>query len=577
MDNMIKMLQNYKNALYVLEQKFDTIKSVDLEEYHDEICKIVNGIIECISLPINNKIEYSEYCEGTYLGDHGIAEQEESKKKIKCLEKALEDYQLITEHVTDVISVFDENLNLMYINKGQEKISGFSREEVMGKNPVEFMHPDDIQRCISLFQEALKTGESFGEFRLRRKDNTYVWLEANVKITTDKRGKTKAVLVSRDINERKFMEKKLIETEEKYRHLFEHSPFSIVLIDLNGIIVDCNSATEKLIGYKREDLINENIRKLSMIHPNYLSIVANQFEKSKQGEILPSIDIQLRKKDGTLIWINYTTSLINTRNGNLMQVILHDITERKKAEALLFKEMNKLKELDQIRNDLITRISHELKTPLVSISGASELLLHYYNETLGVEELELIEMIDRGGKRLKYLVNNLIDISRFRHKKLTLKKQLHDMTLLIRECVKNFQFLIKEKNVNVTLNLPETSYLNFDRPRIEQVISNLLSNALKNTPPYGKIQIILQLNEDSAKISITDTGIGLTKDEMRRLFTQFGKIERYGQEFVHLNMEGAGLGLYISKEIVNLHDGQIWVESQGRYKGSTFLFKLPTK
>jgi PAS domain S-box-containing protein len=289
MDDMIKMLQNYKDAFYALEQKHDIIKSVNLKEYHDEVCKIVNGIIECMSLPVSRKIESSEYREGTCLGDHEIAEQEESKKRIKCLEKTIEDYQLITEHVTDVISIFDENLNLMYINKGQEKISGFSREEVMGKSPLEFMHPDDIQRCTSMFQEALKTGEGFGEVRLRRKDNTYVWLEANVKVTTDKQGKIKAVLVSRDISKRKLMEKKLIETEEKYRHLFEHSPFSIFLIDLNGTIIDCNSATEKLIGYKQEDLINEDIKALSIIHPNYLSIVANQFEKSKQGEIVPLI------------------------------------------------------------------------------------------------------------------------------------------------------------------------------------------------------------------------------------------------------------------------------------------------
>ncbi|MFX1499136.1 MAG: sensor histidine kinase, partial [Promethearchaeota archaeon] len=237
----------------------------------------------------------------------------------------------------------------------------------------------------------------------------------------------------------------------------------------------------------------------------------------------------------------------------------------------------KLKELDQIRNDLITRVSHELRTPLVSICGATELLLHYYNDAFGVEELELIEMVDRGSKRLKYLVNNLIDISRLKHKKLALKKQRHDLTIIIRECVKDFHFLIKEQKIDVTLNLPDTLFLNVDRLRIGQVFSNLLSNAIKNTPPYGKIQINLQLNEDGAKISITDTGIGLTKDEIERLFTRFGKIERYGQEFEYLNMEGAGLGLYLSKEIVNLHGGQIWVESLGRYKGSTFVVKLPSK
>ena len=118
------------------------------------------------------------------------------------------------------------------------------------------MHPDDIQRSVNLFQEALKTGEGFGEFRLRRKDGTYIWLEANAKIIVDKNGETKAVLISRDINERKLMEEKLKQAEEKYHYLFEHSPCSIALIDLQGAIIDCNPAIERLIGYKKEELIN---------------------------------------------------------------------------------------------------------------------------------------------------------------------------------------------------------------------------------------------------------------------------------------------------------------------------------
>jgi len=573
MEQLTKILHKSKKDLKILKQKFEYNMELEkLEDYNNELSKIINGIIECVSLSANRKIENSEI---KYLERQKKELEEEIKEKNKKLKESEEKFQLITENINDVISVFDKNLNLIFINKMQQKISGFSREEVMGKKPMEFMHPDDIQRSIKLFQEALKNGEGFGEFRLRHKDGSYVWMEVNAKIIVDKKGETKAVLVSRDINERKLIEEKLKQAEEKYRYLFENLPFSITLIDLKGNIIDCNPAIERLIGYRKEELINKNFKNLSIIHPKYLPILLKRFKKSKDGEILPSIDIQLYRKDEILIWINYITSLITIGNRKLMQIIFYDITERRNAAKIVLEELKKLKELDQIRKNLINRVSHELRTPLVSVWGATELLLSNYNNKLRKEELELIQMIERGTKRLRYLVNNLIDISRVKHKKFKLKKQSYDLTEIIKDCVKDLDFLIKERKTILNLNLPEILYLNIDRIRIEQVIVNLLSNAIKNTPSNGKIQVILQEIEGWAKISIYDTGIGLTKDEMEKLFTRFGKIERYGQGFEYLDNEGAGLGLFISKEIVNLHGGQIWVESSGRHNGSTFVVKLP--
>lgn len=573
MEQLTKILHKSKKDLKILKQKFENNMELEkLEDYNNELSKIINGIIECVSLSANRKIENSEI---KHLERQKKELEEEIKEKNKKLKESEEKFRLITENINDVISVFDKNLNLIFINKMQQKISGFSREEVMGKKPMEFMHPDDIQRSVKLFQEALKNGEGFGEFRLRRKDGSYVWMEVNARIIVDKKGETKAVLVSRDINERKLIEEKLKQAEEKYRYLFENLPFSITLIDLKGNIIDCNPAIERLIGYRKEELINKNFKNLSIIHPKYLPILLKRFKKSKDGEILPSIDIQLYRKDGILIWINYINSLITIGNRKLMQIIFYDITERRDAAKIILEELKKLKELDQIRKNLINRVSHELRTPLVSVWGATELLLRNYNDKLGKEELELIQMIERGTKRLRYLVNNLIDISRVKHKKFKLKKQSYDLTEIIKDCVRDFDFLIKERKTILNLKLPEILYLNIDRIRIEQVIVNLLSNAIKNTPSNGKIQVILQEIEGWAKISIYDTGIGLTKDEMEKLFTRFGKIERYGQGFEYLDNEGAGLGLFISKEIVNLHGGQIWVESSGRHNGSTFVVKLP--
>jgi signal transduction histidine kinase len=238
-------------------------------------------------------------------------------------------------------------------------------------------------------------------------------------------------------------------------------------------------------------------------------------------------------------------------------------------------EIRKLKELDTIRKNLISRVSHELKTPLVSVSGGAELLLTLYQDKLDKEMLEIIQLIEKGGKRLRYLVDNLIDISRIEYNKLQLTKRREDLSEVIRNSAKEIIYLVKSRKININLTLPDTFSINIDRIRIEQVILNLLSNAIKNTPPEGEIKVNLKKTKSWAEISVIDNGIGLTKEEMDVLFTRFGKIERYGVGYEFLDIQGSGLGLYITKEIVDLHNGEIRAESQGRYKGSKFIVKLP--
>jgi two-component system phosphate regulon sensor histidine kinase PhoR len=262
-------------------------------------------------------------------------------------------------------------------------------------------------------------------------------------------------------------------------------------------------------------------------------------------------------------------------NDLLLQSVINDITEQKTADLLIEEEILKLKELDQIRKDLISRVSHELKTPLVSVCGAAELLLDSFIDEFKEDTKELIEMIEKGGKRLKYLVDNLVDITRIEYKKFKLKKDLNDFNQIIRDCTRELMYLIKKRKLNLEFDLMDGLFLKIDKVRIEQVILNLLSNAIKNTPPTGKI-IVKSLNKnDSVELSIRDTGIGLTKEEMDKLFIRFGKIERYGDGLEYIDIQGTGLGLYISKEIIDLHEGQIWVESEGKDKGSTFTIKLP--
>jgi len=135
--------------------------------------------------------------------------------------------------------------------------------------------------------------------------------------------------------------------------------------------------------------------------------------------------------------------------------------------------------------------------------------------------------------------------------------------------------LVKTRDLTLNLDIRDNFYLDIDANRVEQVIINLLSNAIKNTPPKGKIIISLRKEKNFAKISISDTGVGLTEEEMSKIFSRFGKIERPDKGLEYIDIQGSGLGLFISKEIIDLHGGKIWAWSEGRNKGATFYFSLP--
>ena len=408
----------------------------------------------------------------------------------------------------------------------------------------------------------------------RKRDGQKIVLNLNSHLIDSEPSMIQGVIA--DVTEKFELEQKVKESESRYRNLFESVPFAIALIDQKGKIIYCNPAVEPLLGYSIEELIGKEFRNLMAIQPDYLPMMLERFQRLLKGEILPPFDAQLYKKKGDLVWINYQTSIVKIDDNILVQAILHDISERKRADLLVQEEIQKLKELDQIRKDLISRVSHELKTPLVSVCGASELLLELFDDKMTKESLELIKMIEKGGSRLKYLVDNLLDITRIEYNKFELMPELTNLSDIIKDCSSELMYLIKQRKLNIKLEFPEEIIINIDRIRIEHVILNLFSNAIKNTPPNGNISIKLYQKKNWIEISITDTGIGLTEEEMGIIFTRFGKIERYEEGIEFIDIQGSGLGLFISKEIVDLHGGTIRAESEGRGKGSTFIVKLPT-
>ncbi len=503
------------------------------------------------------------------------------KKGEQKLKESEEKFRNITEQLLMGICILQDD-KIKYVNKKHADIWGYTIEEMMNwkqKDYIKAIHSEDLEMVV---EQAKKKQHGDKDviihypFRGIKKTGETVWVD-NYARTIIYNGKFADLVTIIDITDRNLAEQKLKESEKKYRHLFEKSPFSIILVDSKGKIVDCNPATEKLIQFKKEEVIGKKFTDLSIVPQKYIPLLIERLKHFFEAGTLTPIELQLCKKDGSLIWTQVQSSLIEMGDRILNQVIGYDITERKKAELLIEEEIEKLKQLDKIRRDLITRISHELKIPIMLVLGASELLLDNLNYQLGKNAIELVNVMRKGGKRLDDLVNDLIDTSRIEHNKFELIKKIDDLSEIIKDCSNEMQYQIIKRQITMDLILPEIVFVEVDRKRIEHVIMNLLSNAIKNTPPKGRIKIILKKFEDWAKFSVSDTGIGLTEDEMDRIFTRFGKIERYGKGFEYLDIQGSGLGLFISKEIVDLHGGKIWVESKGRHKGCTFTVKLKIK
>lgn len=370
------------------------------------------------------------------------------------------------------------------------------------------------------------------------------------------------------------LEQKLKTSEEKFRHLFENSPYPVVLLELNGTIKDCNIATIELFGIKKDNLIGTSFSELFLDPQKLSSLLEERIDFMNKGKILKPLELKLQKKNNILIWVTLQTSLFKLDDETFMQMILQDITERKKAEDIIKEEMKRLKEIDQIRSDFVRRTSHELKTPLISIYSSTQYLQEKYKNEMNEDMSNLLESINRGGERLNRLTDNLLDVFNLETNIFTLQKEKIDLVKIIKEISEDFSSMLKDRKIILKLELKDTCYIQADKIRIEQIIINILSNAIKNTPLNGLMYISINKTSDYVEIVFKDSGIGFTDVEKGMIFKKFGKIERTDID-KDIIIEGSGLGLFISKQIVELHGGNIWVESEGRNKGSSFTIRLP--
>nr|MDO8114159.1 PAS domain-containing sensor histidine kinase [Candidatus Sigynarchaeota archaeon] len=375
----------------------------------------------------------------------------------------------------------------------------------------------------------------------------------------------------------KTAEARLARSEKIFRHLFESSPNAILLIDNKGVITECNIWTQYLSGYDRKEIVGKRFVDLPFLTPASLKVILENYQKIQQssnGMLEAPIDVEIINKDGRSFWVSLMGSVLNLPDGPVLQVIGTNITERKKLQSMLEEENKRLKNLDDLRKYFVINATHELKTPLASIDGASQFLAENYDALDDNTARKLVNLIQGGSTRLKEIIENLLDFSRIESGNLNVKSQQDDLVPVLQEAVKITSYQANQRKQKIDTQFPETLIVNFDKVHIEQVLVNLITNAIKNTPQNGSVRVKASRYDDAVRVEVIDNGIGITSEEMPQLFTKFGKIERHDLD-VEINIQGSGLGLYLSQEIIERHGGKIWAESEGRKKGSTFIFTLP--
>jgi len=482
----------------------------------------------------------------------------------EALKRSEEKYRELISTSSDGIISTDAKMRVIIWNRAAEKIFGYKEKEMLGQSILNIIPEKNKKTVVKEFTQLSKGGTSSTTNKVMelvglKKDGSEVPLE--VSVSTRKAGDTYiATIITRDISIRKEAEEKLRESEERYRDLFENASDLIQSCNAEGKFIYVNRAWRDALGYSEKEALNLNF--WDIIHPDYLAHCKQTLQKIMSGETVKNIETAFVAKDGRLIQVEGNVNPVRQENKVVAtRAIFRDITVRKEAEE-------KLRKIDQMKSEFLSNVSHELRTPLQSISGFTKLIMNGQVPDPATQQ-EFFQIIDRETMHLGNLINGLLDMSRLEAGRFQIYKKLIPIHDTIIDSIKMFHSLAREKNITLTENIPpQIPDMEVDDERMRQVVINLLSNAIKFSDPGGSVAVKVEKQASDLLFQVSDHGTGIREESMKHLFERFYRAEG---ETVR---GGTGLGLYISKQIVEAHGGHIWAESKFG-EGSTFSFTLP--
>lgn len=473
-------------------------------------------------------------------------------------------YRSIFELSPEAIGIIDTKGNITAMNGRVYDWLGFKPEEVIGKNlsDIPFLSKESLIRAQENFKKRM-LGEEVPPYELEfiTKEGEKVIGRVTVSRIEDRKGKIAGIIVMiSDITQRKVMELKLKESEEKYRNIIDSSPDAITITDLNGKIVNCNQATLELYGFsKKEDCIGMSAFNF-ISQKDHQRATKNMAKTLKEGSV-KNIEYTLLTKDGREFPGDLSASVIyNDKNKPILfMAITRDISERKRIE--------------QTKSEFTSLASHQLRTPLSIMGWYTEMLLKGKAGAINKQQKKYLKEIYNANDNLVKLVNLLLNISRIELGTFVVNPSEIDLVKTINSALKDLSREIKEKKLKIEKKYSQKSFfLNTDQNIMNIVFQNLLSNAVRYTSDKGKVEISIAKKETWVLVQISDTGYGIPASQQSQIFSRFFRAENIkGKEAT-----GIGLGLYIAKSVLQQIGGEIWFKSKEK-EGTTFYVKIPSK
>lgn len=352
--------------------------------------------------------------------------------------------------------------------------------------------------------------------------------------------------------------------------IIESSDDAIISKSLMGIVTSWNSGAQRIFGYNEEEMIGNPIAML--IPPERAEEEPEILRRLQLGERVDHFETVRVRKDGREIHVSVTISPIRNNDGVIIGAskVARDITEQKEAQRQLALMMEEVKRNDRMKGEFVATLSHELRTPLNAIVGWLEILKSDHLEKAELEEG--LAAIERNTRSQVQMIEDLLDMSRIETGKIVLDLQALDVAAVCTAAISSIQPMLQAKDLRLTTAFDSVNGVVMgDRNRLQQIIWNLLTNAAKFTPKGGRIHITLERVNSHLELAVRDNGMGIPNELLPLIFERF----RQGDASSTRHQGGLGLGLSISKHLVELHGGHLNARSGGRDQGATFIISLP--
>ncbi|MCB1874341.1 MAG: PAS domain S-box protein [Chromatiales bacterium] len=480
----------------------------------------------------------------------------------------------LDEHA--IVSTTDVEGNITYVNDRFCDVTGYSGKELLGRTHRFLKSGEHGDEFYAEMWRAISAGKVWhGEVKNRSRAGKYFWMSSTIVPFLDDQGRPfQYICIRTDVTQMKELEEEIRENNRFLKNLTDTIGEGVYAQDADGKCHFLNPEAERLFGWTLEELAERGIHETihhqldnqGRLEPAeacriHLAVMTHETYRSDDEEFV--------NRNGQVFPVSVVSMPLFTKGELTGSVtVFHDISRRKETERLLAQAKENAERANMLKSEFLSNMSHELRTPLNAILGFSQLL--EMDDELDSEQLESIQEISKAGSHLLTLINEILDLSKIEAGKVQLSMERVLLADLFHECIGLVETLAEKEGISLEVEVSDGDVIWTDYTRIKQVLLNLLSNAIKYNRPNGSVKLsALRVDGNMLRLSVKDTGPGIAADMLEELFKPFNRLKAEQS-----SIEGTGIGLTITKRIVQMIGSEIQVDSQVS-RGSDFYFDVP--